>query len=686
MNVFKDLSIKCFPESSYSDKDLINSEIDRFLMSLDSLAPAQENQVVNKFHVSEIDDVKELLEQEKKSIDKPGYLDEEAKSAFDSLYGKMIAQVGFLMNSNGITKEEFTKICAKFTLNEEEAQAALAYNKTPLRLTAKKETEARSPKTLQPVIPLNDYQLIKGALNELGFKSPITMNNLGKYLDTSNQDLVAWRHRINEIRKKTNASFSPVSQNEMLDRLIGYFESDSSYQKLSFSCFLYDLDDEKKQILSIVQEGKLPIKSAEAEFLVLVKIGYSARVIKSVFDYWSIENGFDYSLPTKFVDYDDSKVTCQFCGIQFPSCFDSCPNCSLSIESVAAFMNLIDKGNAAVIRRDYGEARKNLGFAEREIKQRWKLASKETKNRLSDLKNGVHSLSKRRRKAKILSFSILGVFMIGVVLMFVFSYWPYHQVARVEDIHVKTSSDFASLNSEKILNDNIYLDNDISFFGDYLQMIGSASKPFKGHFYGEGHILSDFKISDSSGSSALFFTNEGTIERLGIKDATIEGGSIASAFALVNKGTIKNCFASSSLFSVNEELSYVSGFAYKNEGTLTNCYCVSDSAIGSFYLSGFVAVNEGTISNSFACFSFDSSQNPFGSFYYFNGGAIENVYSNIPAIYTSYDFGDKSLAVYDDAEFHSISFYQDDLQWGSDDWDLTNVGMGYPELRKNGSE
>lgn len=103
---------------------------------------------------------------------------------------------------------------------------------------------------------------------------------------------------------------------------------------------------------------------------------------------------------------------------------------------------------------------------------------------------------------------------------------------------------------------NIYLNNNITISNDtnYLyQPIGNGEVPFKGNFYGNGHIISGIFIEEYLYDKGLF----GYIEEAKIRDLTVEGtitgearivGSIA---AVSSKSTIENCTSNVTISCAN---------------------------------------------------------------------------------------------------------------------------------------
>ncbi len=148
-----------------------------------------------------------------------------------------------------------------------------------------------------------------------------------------------------------------------------------------------------------------------------------------------------------------------------------------------------------------------------------------------------------------------------------------------------------------------YLVRDLDLNGSNWTPIGTKDTSFQGEFDGNGHIISNFKITRSIAYSGLFGYNKGTIKNLGIKDFSInvtsnEYYSYAGGLIGYNdNGKIMNCYAVGSVISkVNGNAiwdsinggydsycySYAGGLVgYNNYGEMTGCYTTGDISSSS---------------------------------------------------------------------------------------------------------
>ena len=170
------------------------------------------------------------------------------------------------------------------------------------------------------------------------------------------------------------------------------------------------------------------------------------------------------------------------------------------------------------------------------------------------------------------------------------------------------------------------LANDIDLGGIKWAPLGTSSKPFTGIFNGNGHVISNFKITSQYKDVGLFGYNTGTIKNLGVENFTINVSRSDKIYAggLVGynyNGTITNCYATGSVTATAHSISsYASASAgglvgYNDGGTITNCYA-----------TGSVTATATTTSTSSSSSS-SSSARAGGLVGYNDGGTITNCYA-----------------------------------------------------------
>ena len=209
------------------------------------------------------------------------------------------------------------------------------------------------------------------------------------------------------------------------------------------------------------------------------------------------------------------------------------------------------------------------------------------------------------------------------------------------------------------LDSECYLLCDIDLGGAVWTPIGTKyNSCFTGSFDGNGHVISNFKITDNDNYTGFFGYNEGDIKNLGLKDFTIDvendsyvgglvgrnnGGNITNCYTIdgyVNgdsitgglvgehdKGTISFCYSSCTVTSdPSDSLSHTGGLVGFNytDGIITNSYATGDLPEAG-HPGGFVGRNLGSIRNCYA------TGNVFGiiagGFASTNRGLITNCYS-----------------------------------------------------------
>ncbi|MCL2013278.1 MAG: InlB B-repeat-containing protein [Cystobacterineae bacterium] len=162
--------------------------------------------------------------------------------------------------------------------------------------------------------------------------------------------------------------------------------------------------------------------------------------------------------------------------------------------------------------------------------------------------------------------------------------------------------------------------------------IGTYEAPFLGSFNGAGFSLGGININATTFRHG-FFGVIGTgaeIENLGVLEVNIRGANNIGALAGLNRGTVRNCYATGNVVGAN----YVGGLVGANEsgriensyasvgitshgniswsntgglagtnssGTIQNCYATGNVSASMLNAGGLVGVNEhGTIQNCYA--------------------------------------------------------------------------------------
>ena len=147
-------------------------------------------------------------------------------------------------------------------------------------------------------------------------------------------------------------------------------------------------------------------------------------------------------------------------------------------------------------------------------------------------------------------------------------------------IEITTKEEFKNMVDD---NDGIYiLKNDIDFGGDELSLFSSSTEPFKGTFNGDGHKISNVKLSTTSLSYyGLFgYTKNAKISNLTLENVTAESNGLGT-------------FASGSLIGCAESTT-VSNVTVKNVN-----YSITVSSTGDVNIGGVVgSADKSTFTNT----------------------------------------------------------------------------------------
>lgn len=247
-------------------------------------------------------------------------------------------------------------------------------------------------------------------------------------------------------------------------------------------------------------------------------------------------------------------------------------------------------------------------------------------------------------------------------------------------------------------------------------MIGSMEAPFKAHFAGNGHAISDFKAANSGiGSATGFFAaiDGAEISDFGLVNANVNGATYTGALVgHAASGSIERCFTSGSvtgssvcvggligdnvaatvtdcysMASVDNRNDYATGgLIGKNSGSVTNTYASGD-VTGFDYAGGLIGANYGSVSNSVSLNGSVTSASDFSARFGGNNNPRNNSTGNHS--WDNMTPGHGSWTEYGDhATTHNASYLLDyDSFKSMSGWDFDNVwswqtvsGKSYPVL------
>ena len=269
------------------------------------------------------------------------------------------------------------------------------------------------------------------------------------------------------------------------------------------------------------------------------------------------------------------------------------------------------------------------------------------------------------------------------------------------------------------LNGKYILVNDLSLDNVEWTPIGTNTKPFTGFFDGNGHTISNLKITAQHNYFGLFGYNTGSIQNLGITTISYSGyvrltGAIyAGGLVGYNSGTVMNCYTSEVNIllyhfpDVNVATGFAGGLSGYNTGKILCSYSsgtqVSMTAMATIsatyaYAGGLVGCNKnGTISDCYSTIkkvagSYNGSNMNCASYVgglvgSNNSGMLTNCYrdssqkfnSTISSTETYKPTNDQGTSV-EATELNTIAFHTDTLGWSTDNWILNEGSL--PSLKK----
>ena len=266
-------------------------------------------------------------------------------------------------------------------------------------------------------------------------------------------------------------------------------------------------------------------------------------------------------------------------------------------------------------------------------------------------------------------------------------------------LYLHTNSTIYSVNDLKrmSLSGNYTLMSDLNLQGAEWTPIGTKNSPFKGTFNGNGHVIANYKITSQTQYAGLFgYISNSTIQNLRVVDFVINisyadkyTGWVIANFAggisgFNNLGNIKNCYASGSITTISNEVSYryhahtyTGGLVGYNSGTIANCHTAGSimaTAHDESYAGGLIGYNIGSIKNCYASSTVTATAQDNGQIYtghypnpnVFAGGlvgwnGVENIDDKIKAIIiNSYASGNVTATAYSSYSYdpyeHSSSY------------------------------
>jgi len=263
--------------------------------------------------------------------------------------------------------------------------------------------------------------------------------------------------------------------------------------------------------------------------------------------------------------------------------------------------------------------------------------------------------------------------------------YPTLNYEAIEDVkrsivEISAKEDLLKLQAGGLLG-NYKLMADIDLGGIDWQPIALLLNSFDGN----GHVISNFKVSGDVQYAGLFGFNEGTIKNLGSEGFAIDVSHSDSVYVggLVgeNNGTIMNCYAKGSISGRTlgtAGTAYIGGLVGSNGGgPIKNCYTTAD--VNSSHCAGGLVghnSNGGSIHNCYATGAV-SGFKEVGGFVGVDWGSIMSCYR-----YSGQKLNreDNTQGMSKDmSTLQSVDFQQNILGWSAGDW---NFAEGtHPKLK-----
>ena len=168
------------------------------------------------------------------------------------------------------------------------------------------------------------------------------------------------------------------------------------------------------------------------------------------------------------------------------------------------------------------------------------------------------------------------------------SQWGRAEIVTSIDSKAALLAFAASVNGgEDYGNVNVYLAADVDLNNESWTPIGTPSHPFKGHFEGWGHKVSNLTVNGGvTDYVGLFgYVDGGSIRDLAVVSGAVSGGSYVGGICgyVINSGEISSCYSEISV-SGNQ---YVGGICgYFNGSEIKDCYSTGNVTSTGTFIGG----------------------------------------------------------------------------------------------------
>lgn len=168
--------------------------------------------------------------------------------------------------------------------------------------------------------------------------------------------------------------------------------------------------------------------------------------------------------------------------------------------------------------------------------------------------------------------------------------------SAVVDISSADQLAWIAVQNNDFANITFRLTRNIDLDGNRWTPIGSAAKPFKGTFLGNGHLVRGLRSFDGTDGLGLFghVAQDGRIAQLGISGGTLVAKPKRRIGALVGvcDGAVSECWSMAEIAAGGNVVGGLVG-ELKSHGSLTDCYHSGLILNGSDTIGGIVGYNNG---------------------------------------------------------------------------------------------
>ena len=196
--------------------------------------------------------------------------------------------------------------------------------------------------------------------------------------------------------------------------------------------------------------------------------------------------------------------------------------------------------------------------------------------------------------------------------------------------------------SRDYVGENVCLANDIVLAGDGAWTpIGTSEHPFRGHFEGWGHTISNLTISGTNYAGFFGYVDGGSIRDVGVVTGNISGGHYAGAICgyVANSGEISSCYATINV-SGSQYVGGICGFF--NGSEIKDCHSTGNVTSNGSFIGGIV----GQVYNGDVRRCYFTGQIDYYSIYGYYGsivGDVKNGQEGIDIEYCVYKKNDENV-------------------------------------------